>query len=662
MRAMEDARSVAHAPTLAVGPRDDRDDVQLAPGTVVGEYAVERFIGAGAMGEVYAGRHPVIGKRVAIKVLRHELAASAEAAERFIREARAVNQIEHENVVDVFACGRLDDGRLYLVMDLVEGRSLRAALVNGPLEPSAALDILEPIADALDAAHARGVVHRDLKPDNIVLSTATPPKVFVLDFGIAKLISTANEGAASGPGTLTGAGTWLGTPGYMAPEQWSADGAGPASDRYALGVIAFELLAGAQPFSASSAPGMMEQHFRAEVPALSARGAVGIPPAVDAVLRKALAKDPDARYATARELVAALRDAFAETGRAHGAIAAPDRTRPPWLAATAGVGILGVALVVVVMMRERSAGTAADRAPDPASAALPTDRVTVDVVSSPSGAEVRDARGVLGTTPAQLTARPGETLELTVRKPGYTPARRTVTAGPSGAVVTLALDEVDRFNGVWRLRGGELRAFERRGEGVDVHKLTEVHGARTFFKQYRFELSDHGVAFGGEEVVVDPRAPEEPSCHIRMRVVYQYDPMHDVLEQQREKVQVDLHGGTCVVRSRQIEPSRLERVDQPHDTREISAPIGTPLPDERMAEEALTKRPTKTPTKRAPTKPPPKKSALDAKLSALSSQQAPAEERAPAQKQARVEPFVPTKSAAPQVPSAPSQAPAQEKN
>ena len=107
---------------------------RLAPGAAVGDYVVERFLGAGAMGEVYAGRHPVIGKRVAIKVLKRELAASAEAAERFTREARAVNQIEHPNVIDVFAFGRLDDGRLYLVMDLVEGQSLRAALVDGPLE------------------------------------------------------------------------------------------------------------------------------------------------------------------------------------------------------------------------------------------------------------------------------------------------------------------------------------------------------------------------------------------------------------------------------------------------------------------------------------------------------------------------------------------------
>src|SRR5204862_3614422 len=118
------------------------------------------------------------------------------------------------------------------------------------------LDILDQIAGALDAAHARGVVHRDLKPDNVMIGKGG--KVFVLDFGLAKLLSL--DDSAPPASMLTGQGTWLGTPGYMAPEQWSADGAGPASDRYSLGVMAFELLSGTLPFSAPTLPQMMEQH------------------------------------------------------------------------------------------------------------------------------------------------------------------------------------------------------------------------------------------------------------------------------------------------------------------------------------------------------------------------------------------------------------------
>ena len=296
---------LAHSPTLAATSAQLPGE-RLAEGTSVGEYVVERFLGAGAMGEVYAGKHPVIGKRVAIKVLRRD-AAGGEAAERMIREARATSAIDHPNVIDIFALGRLDDGRLYLVMDLVDGQSLRAALANGPLPADELLAILDALADALDAAHARGVIHRDLKPDNIMVRDK---RVFVLDFGLAKLVASAHSDQPIAPGTLTGQGTWLGTPGYMAPEQWSVDGAGPASDRYALGVIAFELLAGSLPFAASSVPAMMEQHFRAAVPSVSSRGPAHVPAAVDDVLRRAMAKDPAARFATARAMVDALRDAM----------------------------------------------------------------------------------------------------------------------------------------------------------------------------------------------------------------------------------------------------------------------------------------------------------------------------------------------------------------
>jgi serine/threonine-protein kinase len=525
----------------------------------------------------------VIGKRVAIKVLRHELAASSEAAERFIREARAVNQIEHDNVVDVFAFGRLDDGRLYLVMDLVEGRSLRARLVDGPLEVAAALEILGSIADALDAAHARGVVHRDLKPDNIVLSSAVPPKVFVLDFGLAKLIATASDdggqGAKPDPATLTGAGTWLGTPAYMAPEQWSVEGAGPASDRYALGVIAFELLAGARPFSASSTPQLMEQHFRAEVPSLASRGGVGLPGSLDRVLRKALAKDPAERFDSARALVAALREAASSADmRARGAIAMPADTiagKRLWIPATAGVLVLGAGAIAVLVGGKEPARPAQVRAPS----TPPAGTVKVTVTSTPPGAEVRRADGTVDTTPAQLFVPPGEPLELTVRKPGYAGKRQHVDVGASGAAVDVKLDSFDGFTGVWQLPSGDLRAFERRDEHVDAFKLVAVSGERAFFTQYAFELTDTGVKFGGADVIADPRAPNEPTCNVRMHVTYVYDPATDKLTQQREFVDLDLVNGKCVQRSVRIVPAELARVDRaPTESHELAMPVGKPAP------------------------------------------------------------------------------------
>jgi len=573
MTVMGDGSPLAHSPTLtATTPRDDAS--RFAAGAQVGEYVIERFIGAGAMGEVYGGRHPVIGKRVAIKVLRNDLAASAEAAERFIREARAVNQIEHENVVDVFAFGRLEDGRLYLVMDLVDGRSLRAALVDGPLDIDTALAILDTIANALDAAHARGVVHRDLKPDNIVLSNATPPKVFVLDFGIAKLISTANAGERTGPGTLTGQGTWLGTPGYMAPEQWSVDGAGPASDRYALGVIAFELLAGALPFSAPSVPGMMEQHFRADVPALSARGAIGLPTSLDTVLRKALAKDPDARYPTARAFVDALR-AAAGTGahRARGAAAAPGTARKLWLPAIAGAGVLAIAIVVVVMSRDDGHRTT------PAPVVSPVDEpggsIAINVQSTPPGAEVKTGGRVRGVTPLELRGMRDESIEIAFAKPGYLGTTVPWTVKPGANLVQVRLTAVSAFEGVWKLRDGQLRKFARNDDRVDVFKRTEVAGEDTFFKSYAFVAVEAGVAFAADDEIIDARAPNDPGCHVKVHVEYRYDPKADVLEQRRDKVKLSFHDGSCTLQSREMEPTILARADA-IDAIEHDAPVGIP--------------------------------------------------------------------------------------
>jgi tRNA A-37 threonylcarbamoyl transferase component Bud32 len=571
---------LAHSPTLAAPSAEAGE--RLVAGARAGEYVVEKFVGAGAMGEVYAGRHPVIGKRVAIKVLRRELASSPDAAERFTREARAAGAIDHPNVVDVFAFGRLDDGRLYLVMDFVDGVTLRARLADGPLDLLAALNVLAPIADALDTAHARGVIHRDLKPDNIVVSNAHG--VFVLDFGIAKLVSSANDGA-TGPGTLTGQGTWLGTPGYMAPEQWSADGARAASDRYALGVIAYELLVGKLPFAASSVPQMMEQHFRAEVPAVSASGKT-IPPALDPVLRRALAKDPDARYATAREFVDALRAAAGTGVGARAAVAPPEhRSRVPIVPAVAGVAVLGAMIGGVLVLRggdkrddDRPTEPAADRG-----ATTGEPRSTVVLDSIPTGAEVISGSGseldnraaiVLGKTPVKLEVPADGTLAVAIAKPGYVVVHRTLRA--ADRELSVRLDAIDRFAGTWRLPRGELRRLERKGDVVDVYKVAAVGEAGTFWSHYAFvgAPTASGVAFAVDEDIVDPRAPHEESCRVRAHVEYRYEPASDALELRRDKVTIDLRDGRCVVHGRTVEAHALERVDRARDAVTELAPAG----------------------------------------------------------------------------------------
>ncbi|MBS1122087.1 MAG: serine/threonine protein kinase [Deltaproteobacteria bacterium] len=557
---------LAHSPTLVASREPLAGVDRLEAGARAGEYVVEGFLGAGAMGDVYAGRHPVIGKRVAIKVCKRELASEPEAAERFIREARAVNQIDHPNVIDVFGFGRLDDGRLYLIMDLVEGRSLRKVVQDGPLEVEAALDVLAQIADALDAAHARGVIHRDLKPDNVMLTDATPPKALVLDFGIAKLFT---EGVV-GNGTLTGKGTWIGTPGYMAPEQWAADGAGPASDRYALGVMAYELLSGVLPFQAATLPQMMEQHFRAPVPALS-------PLTLDPVLARAMAKSPEARFATARELVEALRAAAG--GRRSPAAARPRALVP----AAAGIAVLGLAIVGFVVIRSdsRSADHGSSDGDNPGGRANSADGfVRVQVITQPPNATVRRDDLLVGSSPATFEVRASTPLKIRISRPGYRPIERALTPGKD-AVVREDLEAINTFEGVWAMPSGQLRAFHRVGDAVEVYKLETVTGEREFWR--KLDLVDGArseeVVFAITTELTDDRGEHDPSCQISHRIEYHFDPAADALDVRAERVETARQNGRCIVRTRLPgTPVALARADRAiTDTRWTQPPVGRPL-------------------------------------------------------------------------------------
>jgi serine/threonine-protein kinase len=544
----------------ATEPSAATDAARLAAGVKAGDYVVERFLGAGAMGEVYAGRHPDIGKRVAIKILKPSLATSAEAAERFKREARVVNQIDHPNVIDVFAFGRLDDGRLYLVMDLVDGDTLRAAVADGPMDVDRTLDVLEQIADALDAAHAKGVVHRDLKPDNVMIAGT---KVLVLDFGIAKLVSTESNPAT----LLTGQGAWIGTPSYMAPEQWSAEGAGPASDRYALGVMAFELLSGKLPFQAPTLPQMMEQHFRAPVPALSTRGAVAARSMFDPVLARAMAKEPAKRYASAKELVAALREVAGGKRRVP---AAPGKLLPGLLAA----GVLAAGVAGVMLVR----GGDDDK---PARAAAPgaSGRVQLEVRSIPKRAAVLRGDTMFGTTPAKLELNDGEEVDLTIKKPGFASEHKKLAASAETRAIDIVLTQINGFEGTWMLPDGQLRAFTRSGdEHVDVFKLASLRGEKEFYRKFHLEDSPAGVRFAATDTIVDQRAPTEPSCQVPVRVEYLYDPQADALLVRPESVETGFQDGRCVVHNRElVDAVPLARAQQNVEVRTTHAPVGHPV-------------------------------------------------------------------------------------
>ncbi|MBP6842583.1 MAG: serine/threonine protein kinase [Kofleriaceae bacterium] len=519
-------------PTVPAGePLRAGADAPLAAGTRAGDYVIERPIGVGGMGEVYAGHHPVIGKKVAIKVLRRELAARPEAAERFMREARAVNQIDHANVVDVFALGRLDDGRLYLVMDLLDGEALRAVVARGAVAPPRALAILGQVAAALDAAHAKGVVHRDLKPDNVVLTgPADRPTAHVLDFGIAKLVADAQGAEVA---TLTGQGSWLGTPAYMAPEQWTADGASAASDRYALGVLAFELLTGKPPFHAPSLPAMMEQHFRGAVPSVTTAAGAALPAGLDRVFARALAKDPTARPPTAQALVDELAAALA------GKRVAGAAPRGWWIGA-AGAAVVFAGGAVVLLGRGGG--------PSPAARRVEPARAELTIVTNPAGAVVVRGGQRVGETPLALAVTPGETIALELSRPGYVAVARQITVDDQRRELRVDLAVADGFAGLWRLPGGELRGFERQGEQVAGFRMRSPTERREFLRFFAFAPSSPGtVMFTASEPFVAEEAPDEPSCNVPLRAEYVYRPTGDVLELRKERVKYTFADGRCTI-------------------------------------------------------------------------------------------------------------------
>ena len=237
----------------------------LVGGILAGRYRIDRQIGEGGMGAVYLAEHVHMRKVVAVKVLHREMTFLPEVVARFEREAVAAARIEHPHVAAATDFGRLDDGAFYLVLEYVEGQSLRQLLDDGgPLPPDAALHVAVQIADALSAAHAAGIVHRDLKPDNVMLIVRDndPYFVKVLDFGIAKieLSETQNQ--------LTQMGSVFGTPEYMAPEQASGTPVDARADLYTLGVIIYEMLSGRTPFSDDDLVVVLTRQMTAEPPAL----------------------------------------------------------------------------------------------------------------------------------------------------------------------------------------------------------------------------------------------------------------------------------------------------------------------------------------------------------------------------------------------------------
>jgi eukaryotic-like serine/threonine-protein kinase len=434
-------------PDIEAPSRDRRDPYV---GSIIdGRYKVETVLGEGGMGVVYRCSHTIIGKKLALKVLRADLARDGEVTERFLNEAKSASAIGNPHIIDISDFGQLPDGSTYFVMEYLMGQSLTGAIDVGQSMPLPRIvKVGRQLGEALAAAHAAGIVHRDLKPDNIFLIERGSEKDFVkiLDFGIAKV--------SSSEGKLTRAGAVFGTPHYMSPEQAAGMQVDHRGDIYSLGIILYELAAGRTPFDADNFMGVLTQHMYKAPPSLRemAPNPAEISEGLEAIVAKCLAKRPELRYQSMHELVADLDRLGAGTtpGAALGGkkaeLASPaqyygesgdDGASPP-----KGRGALVVVLICLIALAGGGAlYTLMQKKPAPPA---PAAEVAAPKVAPPRpqapearpGAVLRQVliatepvaqifRGTddLGMSPVSVDVAAGETVELSIRAEGYKDAR-----------------------------------------------------------------------------------------------------------------------------------------------------------------------------------------------------------------------------------------------
>ncbi|MBO0840343.1 MAG: serine/threonine protein kinase, partial [Sciscionella sp.] len=273
-------------------------------GRRLGHYRIDGVLGKGGMSVMYRATDVRLGRKVALKVIGEHLTGDAEFRERFVDEARNTSAIDHSNVVPLYDFGEVD-GLLYIAMRLVDGADLATLVKSGPLNPRRAIDLLDQVGAALDMLHGRGLVHLDVKPANVLVTTkeSSSEHVYLADFGLTRRGATGHR---------TRTGDFLGSPTYAAPEHLRGEPVDARTDVYSLACVLFACLSGRPPFT-GSVQDVIAGHLNKEVPALSSVGST--PPALDDVIRKGMAKDPKARYASCRELITAARSALASAGR-----------------------------------------------------------------------------------------------------------------------------------------------------------------------------------------------------------------------------------------------------------------------------------------------------------------------------------------------------------
>ncbi len=402
----------------------------------MGSYRIEGLLGRGGMAVVYAAQHVEVGRRVALKLLTGELAADPEFVARFRREGRLQASLEHPHVVAVYEAGESEHG-LYLAMRLVAGSTLAVLMGERVLDGARALALLGQVADALDAAHAAGLVHRDVKPQNVLVGDADD--AYLGDFGLTRV------GGSSG---VTVTGKLVGTVSYLAPEVIRGDEAGPASDRYAFAATLFECLTGTAVYPRRTEAAILYAHTSEPVPRISRRRAE-LAPALDAIFTRALAKDPGERPGSARDLVDAVRDALGSDGAR--ALGPPP---PPGAEALEGTTVQPVA---PLQSPEPAPRGRRRLAPWLVAAALVGAGVTMGVgaLADDDGTKAVAPSPLPGATVLGSTlTKPGRTVDCIGRTPTpSSPGCTIVQGGLPGRTVVVPQDGVIRRWGVRSARG-----------------------------------------------------------------------------------------------------------------------------------------------------------------------------------------------------------------
>ena len=402
-------------------------------------YAGARLIGHGGMGDIYLAEDTVLGRQVAVKVLDERFATDPDVTKRFTREALAAAKLSgHHNIVTIFDVDQSEDGRPLIVMEYLPGGTVAERAREGRVDREEALAWLEQTAAALDDAHEAGIVHRDVKPANLLLDERN--EVHVGDFGIARVIDESTMG-------MTVAGTVLGTAGYLSPEQARGEPATHASDIYGLGVVAYELLTGGRPFEGGSSTEEAAAHIHQPVPPASERG-VGLPRSVDRVFDRALAKDGAHRYGSAGELVEDLRASLEPQGEPTRIRTAPlpysaNRARPG--RSRSAVPVLLGALALAALVAGGLIAAVITSNDDPGTKSNATQSVvTEDVTRTQEGTTV--------------------TTEVTVTEQAPTTAPATTAAGGGGG--KLSYDEARELT-------DEATALMRQGDYESALPLAE---------------------------------------------------------------------------------------------------------------------------------------------------------------------------------------------